>query len=183
MSKEILLEIDREAFKGELLDIGLDNDGIVYNMYKQFNGHNKIEYLHGKQQQDKIKKNYYDNCIMLFSFSAIWFKINRREIIKKIHSYLKDNGTLHIWEVNKGYGKISHCTVAIPFPDNKLKQIKITDLNIVKDNSISAIKSIVEACFSIEDMKINEDIFYIKAVKNKEEVVEECREVAVERDD
>ena len=58
--------MENEIFKGNLLDVGLDNQGIVYNVYKQFNDNINVEYISGKDERKNIMEDYYDNCILLF---------------------------------------------------------------------------------------------------------------------
>lgn len=67
LSKDIFINMEKEIFKGNLLDIGMDNQGIIYNIYKEFNDNVNVEYVSGKEEGKNIKEDYYDNCILLFS--------------------------------------------------------------------------------------------------------------------
>lgn len=66
LSKDIFINMEKEIFKGNLLDIGMDNQGIIYNIYKEFNDNVNVEYVSGKEEGKNIKEDYYDNCILLF---------------------------------------------------------------------------------------------------------------------
>ncbi len=72
--KEIVINMENEIFRGNLLDVGTDNYGIIYNIYKQYNEDSNLQYINGAEEKENIKEGYYDNCILLFSFSNIFFK-------------------------------------------------------------------------------------------------------------
>lgn len=61
LSKDIFINMEKEIFKGNLLDIGMDNQGIIYNIYKEFNDNVNVEYVSGKEEGKNIKEDYYDN--------------------------------------------------------------------------------------------------------------------------
>lgn len=93
--------MENEIFRGNLLDVGTDNYGIIYNIYKQYNEDSNLEYINGAEEKENIKEGYYDNCILLFSFSNIFFKKNRMSLIRDIYRYLKEGGNVYIWDIDK----------------------------------------------------------------------------------
>lgn len=183
MEREIFINLEKEVFRGNILDIGLDNYGVVYNIYKQYHDNINVEYISGKEEKESLKEEFYDSCILFFSFSSIWLRINRRKFIKDIYRYLNKDGLLYIWDIDKGYTKIFNATVKIVIPEGKVRQIKIRDLNILKDTSkVNTIK-MLEEYFNIIDIKSSDGIYYIKARKKaleKKSVSDKIREKEIE---
>ena len=180
MRKEIFINLEKEIFRGNILDVGLDNYGIVYNIYKQYHDNVNVEYVSGKEEVGSLKEEFYDSCILFFSFSSIWFKMNKRKFIKDIHRYLNKDGLLYIWDIDKGYTKVFNATVKIVIPERKLRQIKLRDLNIFKDTSKQNTIKLLQEYFNVIDIKSSDGIYYIKARKkiveqknNSEKTIEE----------
>lgn len=181
--KEIFINLEKEIFRGNILDVGLDNYGIVYNIYKQYYDNVNVEYVSGKQEVGALKEEFYDSCILFFSFSSIWLKMNKRKFIKDIHRYLNKDGLVYIWDIDKGYTKIFNATVKIVIPERKLRQIKLKDLNIFKDTSKQNTIKLLQEYFNVIDIKSSDGIYYIKARKkvveqknNSEKTVDETSE-------
>ncbi|MCY6484656.1 class I SAM-dependent methyltransferase [Clostridium aestuarii] len=165
MKKEILINLQNQEFKGNVLDIGLKNYGVVYNIYKYKNKNFDIEYIEGDKRCNIIEQNYYDTCVMFLSFGSISLKIRKIEIIKNIYKYLKDDGILYIWDIDKGYGKIFEGKIKILLPNRKIKEINVKNLNILKNISKKNTIKLLENYFDIINLKCLDDIYYIKAQK------------------
>jgi hypothetical protein len=71
VEKEIFINMQHEIFTGNILDIGMDNYGIIYNLYKQYNEEAAIDYVNGKDEKIYIEKGDYDSCVMLFSLNKL----------------------------------------------------------------------------------------------------------------
>ncbi|EET86846.1 conserved hypothetical protein [Clostridium carboxidivorans P7] len=173
MKKEIFLNMENQIFKGNVLDIGFENNGIIYNVCKEGSEDININYITGKEEETNVKNNFYDICILFFSFSSIWFKMNKKSFIKNIYNYLNKDGILYIWDIDKGYKKTFSGTINVTIPGNKIKQIKIKDLNIFKDNSKDNTVSILENYFDITEGNALNGIYYIKA-KKKSKIKIKC---------
>ncbi|MCM8711334.1 class I SAM-dependent methyltransferase [Clostridium sp. SYSU_GA19001] len=163
--KDIFINMQQEVFTGNVLDIGTDNYGVIYSLYKQYNDGAVIEYVHGREERELIEKGSYDSCILLFSLNNLWFKYNKRKFIKDISEYLKENGVLYIWDIDKGYYKFFKGKVKILLPDKKIKEINLLDMNIFKDTSKDATLKMLKEFFEIIDLKYSDNIYYIKARK------------------
>lgn len=157
--------MEREIFRGNILDIGLENHGIFYNIYKQYNDDVNVEYLSGKEEKDKINEDFYDSCILFFSFSSIWFKRRKKGFIADIYRYLNKDGMLYIWDIDKGYGKLFNGRLKIVIPESKIRQINVKDVNILKNTSKESTIKLLEGFFDILDSKSSDGIYYIKAKK------------------
>lgn len=165
MRKEIFINLEKEIFRGNILDVGTDNYGVVYNIYKQYYEDVNVEYISGKEEKQSLKEDFYDSCILFFSFSSIWLRINKRKFIKDIYRYLNKDGLLYIWDIDKRYTKTFNATIKIVIPEGKLRQIKIRDLNILKNTSKATTTKMLEEYFDIIDAKSSDGIYYIKAKK------------------
>jgi hypothetical protein len=163
--KKVFINMEKEIFRGNILDIGLENYGIIYNIYKEYDDDANIEYISGKEEERGIKENFYDNCILLFSFGDIWLKMNKKNFIKDMHRYLTKDGLLYIWDIDKGFGKIFNGCIKILIPGQKLREIKIRNLNFLKDSSKDKTLDLLKNYFEMLDVKSSDGIYYIKARK------------------
>ena len=80
MKKDIFINMEREIFRGNILDIGLENHGIFYNIYKQYNDDVNVEYLSGKEGKEKISEDFYDSCILFFSSAVYGLREERKTL-------------------------------------------------------------------------------------------------------
>ncbi|AUM96428.1 TPA: class I SAM-dependent methyltransferase [Clostridium botulinum] len=162
---EIVINMENEIFRGNLLDVGTDNYGIIYNIYKQYNEDSNLEYINGAEEKENIKEGYYDNCILLFSFSNIFFKKNRMSLIRDIYRYLKEGGNVYIWDIDKKLKETFNGKIKILLPGEKVKNISIKDLNLLKDSSIDTTIKLLDPYFEIKDLKSSDGVYYIKGKK------------------
>ncbi|HCL4438218.1 class I SAM-dependent methyltransferase [Clostridium botulinum] len=163
--KEIVINMENEIFRGNLLDVGTDNYGIIYNIYKQYDEDSNLEYINGAEEKENIKEGYYDNCILLFSFSNIFFKKNRMNLIQDIYKYLKEGGNVYIWDIDKKIKETFNGKIKILLPGEKVKNISIKDLNVLKDSSIDTTIKLLDPYFEIKDLKSSDGVYYIKGKK------------------
>lgn len=162
--KEVTINMEKEKFSGDLLDIESENYGIIYNIYKNANDEFNISYM---DHNNKIEKKSYDVCIMFLCFSSIIFKVNRRKILNKIYDSLKENGSIYILDVDKGYGKVYNKTVRFVLPNSQEKEVNIKEYNIFKDSSKESTCNLLGDYFDIINNECAESIYYIKAQKKR----------------
>ncbi|KYH30315.1 MULTISPECIES: hypothetical protein [Clostridium] len=167
MKNEIVIDLEKQYFSGEILDISSDNYGIVYNIYKSKNKEFDVEYIDGRDKAKNIKENFYDSCVMFLAFSSIIFKISRKILIEKIYNYLKEDGFIYIWDIDKGYGKTFFGKINVIMPQGISKKIEIKDMNLLKDTSSKTILKLIEEFFNIVEFKSLDNIYYIKAQKKR----------------
>lgn len=165
VNKDIYIDMRNEIFTGDVLDIGLENYGIIYNLYKLQNREGKLDYLQGEEEKELIDKGSYDSCILLFALSSIWLKENKKKLFKDISNFLREDGVLHIWDIDKSFTKLFRGRIKILLPETSTKEINITDLNILKDASKESAMRLLKQYFEIIDLKDYDNVYYIKAKK------------------
>lgn len=165
MSREILVNMENATFEGNVLDIGFKNSGVIYNIYKKNNENVNVEYLMGKEDKVQVKENFYDTCILFFSLNNFWPNIRKRNFLSNIKKYLKEDGLIYVWDIDKGYSKIVNCTLKIIMPKREIKRVKIKDFNLLKNNSKENTIKILKKYFNVIDIKAYDGAYCIKARK------------------
>jgi hypothetical protein len=165
IGKDIYIDMQNEVLSGDILDVGLDNYGIIYNLYKLQNKDANLEYIQGREEKKFIHKESYDSCILLFSLSNLWFKLSKKNLFQDISQFLKADGALYIWDIDKSYTKLFKGTIKVNMPQNNIKEIRIKDLNVLKDASKKSTVKLLEQYFEIIDLMAYDNVYYIKAKK------------------
>lgn len=162
MKKEAFISLEKEIFKGDLLDIGFCNHGVIYNIYKQYTDEsNSIEYLEGEEAKGSIEQGVYDTCALFLTLSGIKFTQAKSKLIQDIYKFLKKDGLLYIWDTDKGFFKTFNSKIKIVLPDKSTKQIYIKDLNIFKDSSKENTMKILQPYFEVLTLKNSDNIYYM----------------------
>jgi hypothetical protein len=162
LKKEVFINLEKEIFKGNLLDIGFSNHGIIYNIYKQYSDEScSVEYIEGKEEKRKIEEGVYDVCALFLTLIDIKLSQNKIKLIKDIYKYLKDDGLLYIWDIDKGFAKISNFRIKIVLPDKNTKQINLRDLNLFKNSSKENTLKILQPYFEVLTLKNSDNIYYM----------------------
>lgn len=161
MKKEVFISLEKEIFKGNLLDIGFSNHGIIYNIYKQYNDDSSIEYLEGKEEKIRIEEGQYDVCAMFLALSDMKFTLSKKKLIKDIYKFLKPDGLLYIWDIDKGFVKAFNSIIKVVLPDKSTKQVSLRDFNILKNSSKENTMKILQPYFEILTLKNSDNIYYM----------------------
>lgn len=177
LNNEIVINMEEKVFNGDMLDIGMDNYGVIYNIYKKNNTDFNVEYIDNKKGLDFIKNNSYDICVMFLSFSSIMLKANKQKLVKKICDYLREDGLFYIWDLDKKYGRILNENVKVKISDDITKQIIFKEFNIFKESSYESTKNILNDFFDIIDFKCSDGGYYIKAQKRRRSEYEKIENI------
>jgi hypothetical protein len=165
IGKDIYIDLKNEVLMGDILDVGLDNYGIIYNLYKLHNKDASLEYIQGKEEKRFIDRESYDCSILFFSLSSLWLKLSKKNLFKDISEFLRTDGVLYIWDIEKNYSRVFKGTIKVLLPENNIKEINITDLNLLKDSSKESTIKLMEQYFEVIDLKTYDNVYYIKAKK------------------
>lgn len=168
MNKEAFINLEKEIFKGNVLDIGFSNHGIIYNVYKQYiDDSSSVDYIEGKEEKRRIEDGEYDVCALFLTLSDIKFTHSKTKLIYDIYKFLKSDGLLYIWDIDKGFAKIFNSTIKIVLPDKSTKQIFLRDFNIFKNSSKENTMKILQPYFEIVTLKNSDNIYYMICQKKK----------------
>lgn len=166
-NNNIFINLENEIISGNVLDIGLENYGIFYNIMKNFNDEVSVSYVDGAEESSIIEDNFYDNCVIFFSLNKIPFVKNKRKLVNEVSNYLKEGGNLYIWDIDKNRRMVFSGTVRVLLPDKSMKSMKISNYNPLTDCSKESIVKLLQNKFDIVDLKSSDGIYYIKAEKKK----------------
>lgn len=165
MAKEIFINLEKEVFMGNVLDIGFENNGIVYDLCKNTDDNITIDYINGTGEKSRIEKNYFDSCVMFFSLMEFKTKRSKLKFFKEISEYIKKDGILYLWDVDKPRFKTLLIKINVFIPSKKRKKIAINAVNPIIDASCENTRRLLQTYFDIIDLKCSDNIYYIKAQK------------------
>jgi len=110
--------------------------------------------------------------VLLFSLRNINLKMYKKKLIKDIYKFLKEDGNIYIWDIDKGMNSVFNGRIRILLPNRKISEIIIKDYNIFKNSSKESTVKILKDYFEIVDIKSSNNVYYIKGKKkgkNKDE--------------
>lgn len=174
MGKTIFINMNDVKIKGDILDLSNDNSGIIYNISKEIEEELCIDYV-TSENKNVLEKRKYDACTFVFNLNSILGNRNKEKVIKEAVNYLKDEGEIYIWDVNKYGGSFIDYNVNVAIPNGDIKRLILKNYNPLAVCRFEEVKKILEKYSKIEETKVWEDIFFIKAIKKKNEPREEVK--------
>lgn len=164
MGKTIILNLSDVKLNGDVLDVG-ENFGVIYNLSTDLEDEVAVDYV-GSESRHLLNKEDYDTCTIFFHLSNMWSMNSRLSLIKEVTKYLKVGGEIYIWDINKEVGTVVNNTINALLPSGKLKEFEFKNLNPLSKSNIDDTKIILEKFYKIEETKLWEDIYFIKAKKS-----------------
>ncbi len=164
VGKTLVINMKDIEIEGNILDVGEKNLGIIYNISKEVYDEISVDYV-SEGREERLQLENYDACTFFFELNNIWTYFEKERIIQRVTDYIKDFGKIYIWDINKQRGKFFNNKVKIIMPKGTIRQFTFKNLNPLSSNNCDEIKKIVEKNFKIEETKVWEDIFFIKATK------------------
>ena len=162
MEKTLILNLGDIKLEGNILDVG-ENSGIIYNVSREIMGEIAVDYI-GNDNHGEIKAEY-DICTMFFSLSSIMSTYNKAKVIKEVSKYIKKDGEIYIWDINKEIKSIVKNKIMAIMPSGKTREFKFKNLNPLCKSSLDNNEKLLEKYYKIEETKLWEDIHFIKAIK------------------
>lgn len=169
MGKTLVMNLENINLKGDILDVGENNLGVIYNLSKEIQEELSLDYV-SDNNIEKLRERKYDACTFFFELNKIWTVLGRQKIISEITNYLKDDGEVFIWDINKGRGKVFNNKIKVILPKGNVKEFTMKNVNVVSDSNIEEIKKIVEKNFEVEEVKSWQDVFFIRAKKINKQI-------------
>lgn len=161
----IFVSLEKEVFRGNILDVGLDNNGVIYNVYKYYDEELDVDYLEGRENTENMKSDYYDSCILFFSLHNIVNGRDKKKLFEHISECLRNNGYVYIWDIDKKPLQTFRGNIKVSLPDKTLKDFKINCLNPFTNNSKEKIINVLKEFFEVLDIKHSDNIFSIVCKK------------------
>lgn len=165
MKCDALIDMSDVRFGGDILDIGFENYGIIYNIYKYEKNNYDVEYFCGDQKKEGAEKNSYDSCCLFFAMNKFKSFGGRKKILHYAYESLKADGIIYVWDVDKKIMKTYRGKINIKLPDFTIKSFMINDMNIFKDCSMKKSLEILDTHFNVMESKSWDGVYYIKAQK------------------
>ncbi|MGG7162111.1 class I SAM-dependent methyltransferase [Clostridium ihumii] len=166
MENTVFINLQDQIFSGNILDIGKDNYGVIYNLFKYLNNDGDINYVE-KNEKCSIECEQYDNCVLFFSLSTMTNVFEREQILEEAYKYLKRDGILYIWDIEKKKGKTYEKNIKVYMPDKSLKKINIKDGNLLKISSIDRTISLLSKKFEVLYSRVGNEIYHITCRKRR----------------
>lgn len=164
MGKTLVINMKDIVIEGDILDVAGDTIGIIYNISKEIDDEISVDYVDG-ENKSLLKHRKYGACTFFFNLNKVWGSRKKDRIIKEISQYLNKDGEIYVWDINKERGKIVDNKVKVILPNEKVKEIEFKNYNPLLTCSFEEVKKILEKYCKIEETKVWEDIFFIKAKK------------------
>lgn len=164
MDKTIILNMQDIILEGNILDVGGENYGIVYNIKKYLDDEVAVDYV---ESSKGIETLGYDTCVLFFSLGKINTSKDRKKLLNDIYPLIKEDGDIFLWDMIKSKNQVYKNKIKVILPGNKIKDFILRDINFLKEWGEEDGKKILEKYFEIQETKVWEDIYYIKAKKRK----------------
>ncbi|ELC8441527.1 hypothetical protein QYB59_000527 [Clostridium perfringens] len=162
MIREVVLDMSNINFKGNTLDVGINNYGIIYNILKQTKNEISVDYYIENFSEEY--RNQYDNGVLFFSLSQL-DKSETENVIKNIWSNVRFGGNIYIWDREKKRRETVNDKIKVLMPNENEKEIEFIDNSISSEFTINSSKKVLEKYFEIQETKVCDKIIFIKGIK------------------
>ncbi|HHD2751449.1 TPA: hypothetical protein ACOTG0_000191 [Clostridium perfringens] len=162
MIREVVLDMSNINFKGNTLDVGINNYGIIYNILKQTKNEISVDYY--VENFSEEYRNQYDNGVLFFSLSQL-DKSETENVIKNIWSNVRFGGNIYIWDREKKRRETVNDKIKVLMPNENEKEIEFIDNSISSEFTINSSKKVLEKYFEIQETKVCDKIIFIKGIK------------------
>lgn len=164
MNKTIVLNMNDVNFEGNILDVGGENYGIIYNIKKFLDDEVAVDYVDDSKAMGTFE---YDTCVLFFSLGKINTQKERENMLNEIYPLIKEEGEIFLWDMIKYKNQIYKNKLRVILPGDKIKEFTLRDINFLKEWGEEDGKKTLEKYFEIQETKVWEDVYYIKAKKRK----------------
>lgn len=158
MKKTLMVNLSNLKLEGDIIDFSLENFSL-------------LDYEESEKNEEcseiaiTVEDELYDSGIIFFNLNKVWNRLKREEMISKMTNYIKKDGNIYIWDLNKSFGEVVDVELKVLCPNEKFKNVNLKTNNIFSSLNIEEIEKILEKNCIIEETKVWEDMFYIKAQK------------------
>lgn len=164
MNKTLVVSMNNINIQGDILDISCDNYGIIYNLSKDVLDEISLDYVDENNKKILYDRKY-DACTFFFNLSKIFSKRKRDKMIKEVSKYIKKDGYIYLWDINKEIRKRVNNKIEIILPNGNVKTGMLQNNNPFIKCDFDEIIDSVQKYYVIEEKKVWEDMFFIKGRK------------------
>lgn len=160
--ENVFLSLEKEVFKGNVLDITCDKRSIIYNVNKYYDSAIEIDYLE-KELTEKELDNKYDSCVLFFSLKDYTTQLSKKQLFKTLSGMLNKRGYIYIWDINKEQMKTWIGNIKVGLPDKSMVNVEIKNLNLFEDNSAETVLECIKEYFEVVENIESNNCFKIVA--------------------
>ncbi|WP_297520364.1 hypothetical protein [uncultured Clostridium sp.] len=159
--KRTVVNLKYIELKGDILDVSLDDTGVIYNLIKSKNNEDiSLSYL----KDSKDEEGKFDCCTLFFSLGTL-SKGDSKVLIQDISKLIKFDGELYLWDRIKVKNEIIRDNVIVKMPDETDKKFQLMNLNPFYEFNDSRCRELLKNNFMIIETLIWDNVIYIKAKK------------------
>ena len=164
MGKTLVVNMDYLQIEGDILDISEENGGVIYSISKDIQDEISVDYVDESNKKILIGREY-DACTFLFNLNKLWSNRKRETLVKEITNYIKKDGKIFLWDINKEMGSKILNKIEIILPNGKVKGGLIKNNNPISSCSFEETIKIIQKYYIIEETKVWKEMFFIKGRK------------------
>ena len=164
MGKTLVVNMDYLQIEGDILDISEENGGVIYSISKEIQDEISVDYVDESNKKILIGREY-DACTFLFNLNKLWGNRKRETLVKEITTYIKKDGKIFLWDINKERGSKISNKIEIILPNGKVKGGLIRNNNPISSCSFEETIKIIQKYYIIEETKVWKEMFFIKGRK------------------
>ena len=150
MGDNSVIDLREVELSGEVLEIGRDENYIVYNFLKSDQKEISVDLVENEKEFKENNKGIYDNIVLFFFLSTLNSKKERLELIKEIKEYMKPGGRLYIFDIDKKPIKPYKNKIKILFSEENYKELFILETNPLLISNLKAIEELIKEDFYIK---------------------------------
>lgn len=159
--KRTVVNLKYLDLKGDVLDVSLDETGVIYNLIKSKNSCDiTLSYLKSSNQESE----QFDCCTVFFSLGKL-SKGDSKVLLEDIEQLMKKNGDLYIWDRIKTKSEIVRDNIFVKMPDYTEKKFQLMNLNPFYEFNFERCEELLKNKFLIKETLIWDNVIYIKAKK------------------
>lgn len=162
----VKIDMRNLQIKGDVIDIGVKNYGIIYKMCKETFDEVALDYVIG-EEKNLIEKGQYDTAILFFTLNTLPNNIKRKMLIKEAYNYIREDGEILLWDAKKSFGKSVNLEVDVLFNNCEFERVNIRNMNPTVKLDFLKVKRLISSYFEIVDEKEGKSIFFIRARRKK----------------
>ncbi|NLZ49673.1 MAG: hypothetical protein GX895_13030 [Clostridiales bacterium] len=168
VEKKEYIKIDMRnlKIKGDVIDIGVKNYGIIYKMCRESFDEVALDYIM-EEEKRLIEKECYDTAILFFTLNLLHNSKKRKKLIKEVCNYISEDGEILLWDLKKSFGQLVDLEVEVLFNNGESEIVNIRNRNPVVKLEFSKVKKIIYPYFDIVEEKEGNNIFFIRARRKK----------------